>query len=60
VHSGGRLSIRTTAMQLNLHKKNVKRPEMCLDVWIIQHDNVPAHKARSADKFLTQKTNTEM
>jgi hypothetical protein len=37
-----------------------KRPELRPDVWILHHDNAPAHKALSVEQFLAQKSITEM
>jgi hypothetical protein len=37
-----RLSIRRMAVQLNLGKETVKRPELWPNDWILRHNNAPA------------------
>jgi hypothetical protein len=37
-----------------------KGPELCLNVWILHHDNDPAHRTLSVTQFLAQKMITEM
>jgi hypothetical protein len=37
-----------------------KGPEFWPSVWILNHDNAPAHKALSVKQFLAQKSITEM
>jgi hypothetical protein len=44
VHSGRRVSVSTMAVQLNLGKETVKKPELWPNDWILHHDNVPVHK----------------
>jgi hypothetical protein len=37
-----------------------KRPELWPNDWILDHEDVPAHKALSVNKFLAQKSIPEM
>jgi hypothetical protein len=39
---------------------NGKRPELWPNVWILHHENAPAHKALSVKQFLAQKSITEV
>jgi hypothetical protein len=39
------------AMQLDLDKETVKRPELCISDWILYLDNAPSHKALSVKQF---------
>jgi hypothetical protein len=51
------LNVRTTAVQLSLDKNGYRRRrglELLPDVWILHHDNAPAHKALSVKQFLAQ------
>jgi len=60
VHSDRCLSIRATAVQLNLDKETVKKPKLWLKNWNLHHGNAPAHKTLSVKEFLAQKSITEM
>jgi hypothetical protein len=37
-----------------------KRPKLCLNNWILCHDNAPAHKVLSLKQFLPKISITEM
>jgi len=54
VHSDRCLSIRATAVQLNLDKETVKKPKLWLKNWNLHHGNAPAHKTLSIKQFLAQ------
>jgi hypothetical protein len=60
VNSDGRLSIRAMSVQLNLDKGTGEKPEIWPKIWILHHDNAPAHKVLSFKQFLAHKSITEM
>jgi hypothetical protein len=60
VHSDRLLIIRAMAVQLNLDKETVKRPELWSNDWILHHDNAPAEKVLSVKEFLAQKSINEI
>jgi transposase len=48
---------KTKWLHVAVHRKG---PELWPNVWILHHDNAPAHKALSVKQFLAQKSITEM
>jgi hypothetical protein len=58
VRSDRRLTITATAVQLNVDKETVKRPELWPNDCVLHYNNAPARKDLSVKKFLANKSIT--